>query len=220
MRSLLPNVQDKKVLSLGCGSGEDSNYLQQQGASESVGIDISDELIKIAIESYPNCSFKTMDMEKLDFPDRTFDFAYSSLALHYLSDWSQTFTEVFRILKPNSYFLFSCNHPLLSAMDTTERSDEVRIRQLSMATNKKTKTVEIVGDYLERHANVDGVSGLEVTTWHKSMTEILNESASAGFVLDVLLEPKPLQEMEEVSPLNFEKLSKIPFFILFRLSRP
>lgn len=217
MYGLVPNLKDKKVISLGCGSGEDSNHLKQQGAQESVGIDISEKLVEIAAKSYPECTFKTMDMEKLDFPDVHFDFAYSSLAVHYIADWSAMFKEVFRVLKPNSYFLFSCNHPLISAMVTTEDSDKVRTRKLIITSHKQEKTVELVGDYMERHPCDNDEA---VTTWHKPMGEILGEAAAAGFVLDKLLEPKPLKEMQDVSPHNYEKLSKMPFFAVFRLMRP
>src|SRR5436190_336442 len=54
---LIPDLKDKKVISLGCGSGEDSYYLKQQGAELSVGIDIAEELIKIATKSYSDCTF-------------------------------------------------------------------------------------------------------------------------------------------------------------------
>ena len=55
--------------------------LAKKGA-DVTGVDISDGLITIAKESYPECDFKVMDMEKLEFTDESFDFAYSSLAIH------------------------------------------------------------------------------------------------------------------------------------------
>ncbi len=82
MYKLLPNIDNKKVLSIGCGSGEDSNYLKKQGAKRSVGIDLSKGLIEIAKESHKECEFEVMDMEKLNFSDSSFDFVYSSLAIH------------------------------------------------------------------------------------------------------------------------------------------
>ena len=123
MYSLVPDLAEKIVLSLGSGSGEDSSHLKSLGAKRSVGIDIAEELVKIAQASHPKCEFHVMDMEKLDFPDESFDFVYSSLALHYIENWTQVFDEVWRILKPGSYFLFSCIHPIRSAMIET-KSDE------------------------------------------------------------------------------------------------
>src|ERR1035437_3705343 len=114
MYDLLPDLKGKSVISLGCGSGEDCKYLKQQGANRVVGIDTSEKLIAIAKTSYPDCEFQVMDMEDLRFADNSFDFAYSSLAVHYIEDWTNVMNEVYRILKPDSNFLFSCNHPVYS----------------------------------------------------------------------------------------------------------
>src|SRR6266850_4009521 len=112
MYDLLPDLANKTVLSLGCGSGEDSEYLRKIGAKKSVGIDISEKLIEIAKLSYSDCEFLAMDMEKLNFPEESFDLVYSSLAINYIEDWTNVFKEVYRVLKPNSFFLFSCGHPV------------------------------------------------------------------------------------------------------------
>lgn len=217
MYQLVPDLRDKKVISLGCGSGEDSHYLKQQGAELSIGIDISEELIKIATKSYPNCSFKVMDMEKLDFPDNSFDFAYSSLAIHYIEDWTNVFKGVYRILKPNSFFLFSCSHPVLTAMATTEDSDEKRLKQMSITSYRNSKKLEIVGDYLHRKAEGDLGKDFDVTAWHKPIGEMVAEAKSAGFQIDNIVDPKPLEKMKEISERDYIKLSKIPEFIIFKL---
>ena len=106
MYANLPNLSGKRVLSLGCGSGEDSQYLLSQGVKESVGIDISSELIKIASASYPDCSFATMDMEQLDFADASFDFMYSSLAIHYIEDWSLVLLKCIEYYDLDRFFFF------------------------------------------------------------------------------------------------------------------
>jgi ubiquinone/menaquinone biosynthesis C-methylase UbiE len=129
MYSLVPDIKEKHVLSLGCGSGEDSKYLKSFGAKKSIGIDISKNLIKIAQINHPECEFYEMNMEQLDFTNDSFDFVYSSLALHYIEDWTIVFQEVFRVLKPNTYFLFSCQHPIISAM-MSEKIDENKSNKL------------------------------------------------------------------------------------------
>jgi ubiquinone/menaquinone biosynthesis C-methylase UbiE len=223
MYALLPELRGKKVISLGCGSGEDSHYLKLKGADESVGIDISKELIKIAIESYPECIFKVMDMEALDFPDASFNFAYSSLAIHYIEDWSKVFAETFRVLKPNSYFLFSCGHPIRSAMEVREEDGRPSIRQLAIVKRLPEKS-EIIGNYLDRKSIHDALGsrmGNEaVTTWHKSISEIVREARTAGFLVEQFIEPKPLEEMKAITEKSYIRLSKIPEFMIFRLLKP
>jgi SAM-dependent methyltransferase len=221
MYSLLPDLRDKAVISLGCGSGEDCHYLQQQGTSQVTGIDISEGLIKIAKDSYPECEFSVMDMEHLTFGDASFDFAYSSLAIHYIEDWRQVFAEVYRVLKPSSYFLFSCNHPVYSAMEIVKDDGDTRVRELSRTRSRHDDRVKIVGDYLARKALTEqGNNTMAVTTWHKSLGEISSEAASVGFMIANLVEPQPLPKMEELSATNYETLKKIPNFVIFRLWKP
>lgn len=217
MYSLLPNLTDVKVISLGCGSGEDSHYLMSAGARSSVGIDVSEGLIKIAQASYPDCEFRVMDMERLEFPDETFDFAYSSLAIHYLEDWSQTFAEVFRVLKPNSFFLFSCGHPIWSAMEEIENSEKQEIQQLSFVTHKKSQTVEVTGNYLQRRPLDEALHHPDVITWHKPIGEVVSEATKAGFLINQFVEPKPHEKMREISRIDYDKLTRVPYFMILRL---
>ena len=69
MYGKLPDLKNKTVLCIGCGSGEECAHLLSLGAKKVVGIDLSKELIAIAKASYPNIEFFTMDMAKLKFPD-------------------------------------------------------------------------------------------------------------------------------------------------------
>ena len=219
MRALLPSLSKKRVLAIGCGPGEDAAYLKSHGAASVVGIDISKKLIEIAQKQHPECEFLVMDMEHLDFPAASFDFAYSSLAVHYLKDWSQMFREVYRVLKPKSSFLFSCGHPVYSAMTMTDDTDEKRVRMLAIIKGKKTNSAKIVGDYLGRHTIVNPPSEMDVTTWHKSIGEIVAEASAAGFLISSIVEPKPDPKMKKLKPRSFTSLSKIPYFIIFKLEK-
>lgn len=216
MYKLLPDLQNKSVLSLGCGSGEDSCYLKKQGAKESVGIDISEKMIEIAKKNSNNCLFKVMDMEHLDFPDNHFDFAYSSLAIHYIEDWTQVLKEVYRVIKPDSFFLFSCNHPVSSALEVTEDSDHQKIKQFAKIKDKTDKSVSFIGNYLSRKSH-DSTGGLNVTTWSKSFGEISSEIKQVGFLISDIVEPMPSKKMKSISSIDYETLVNIPDFAIFKL---
>lgn len=216
MYSLVPSIKDKDVLSLGCGSGEDISYLKKLGVKRAVGIDISSGLIEIAKESHPECEFKVMDMEHLDLPDSSFDFVYSSLAIHYIEDWTRIFKEVHRILRPNSYFLFSCGHPVNSAMKVLD-TDTRKIKRLERVKNKETGETKVTGDYLNRAKLTDGFGKDSVNAWHKSFGEISSEIATSGFLIEQIVEPRPLEEFKKLSPEKYEALNKIPEFVIFRL---
>jgi ubiquinone/menaquinone biosynthesis C-methylase UbiE len=214
MYGLLPNLKNMKVISIGCGSGEDCNQLSNRGA-DVTGIDISDKLVAIAKKSYPACDFKFMDMEKLEFPDESFDFAYSSLAIHYLENWTKALKEAYRVLKPGASYLFSCSHPTFSAMSYTLSTDKISKRILSRIEDKTTGVIEVTGNYFDkRRMETNGW-----ITWHKSLSEISSEIASAGFDIELIHEPKPLPKMREVSPADYKVLTKIPNFLILKLRK-
>lgn len=216
MYALLPDLKGKTVLSVGCGSGEDNNYLKNQGASKSVGIDLSSELIKIASQTYPECEFKTMDMEKLEFADQIFDFAYSSLAIHYIENWTQAFSEIYRVLKPGSHFIFSCNHPISFSLVKSETQDDY-VSKIEVRKNKITKELNLTGDYLTKRKVFDVFGKDTVNMWYMPISSISKSIKDAGFLIDQIVEPRPLEGMKEIKPETEKRLQKIPEFIIFKL---
>ncbi|MFW5853247.1 MAG: class I SAM-dependent methyltransferase [Patescibacteria group bacterium] len=218
MYALLPELENKKVLSLGCGSGEDSFYLKKQGANKSVGIDLSEELINIAKKSYSECEFFVMNMEKINFPDSSFDFIYSSLAIHYLEDWNKVFKEVYRLLKPGSSFLFSCGHPVRLAM--AQKDDkEYFIKKLEVVKEKATGKVEVTGDYLAKKKIIDSMGENTVNIWSMPLGDIAEAATEAGFLIEKMIEPRPLEKLKTIKSQTYYRLNKIPEFVIFKLKK-
>ncbi len=60
---------------------------------------------------------------------------------------------------------------------------------------------------------------MTVTSWHKSFSEILNTAVQSGFQIDKLLEPEPLSEMRDINPQTYERLKKIPEFMVLRVKK-
>ena len=117
MKDMLKDLNNKKVLMLGCGTGEESKLLKEFGATNIVGVDLSEVSIKLAKETYPEYNFIVGDMHHLPFEEDSFDFVYSSLAIHYSDDPEKVYQEVYRILKEGGYLLFSIGHPLRWSSD-------------------------------------------------------------------------------------------------------
>jgi hypothetical protein len=49
--------------------------------------------------------------------------------------------------------------------------------------------------------------------------QLTEEFAAAGFLIERLIEPRPVPAMEASHPETFEKLSREPGFILFKLRK-
>ena len=99
-------------------------------------------------------------------------------------------------------------------MAIVEDSNQREKMELSFDIDKEKKITEVLGNYLEKHPTCYDTN---VTTWHKPFGEIFREASQAGFILDKLLDPKPLEEMKAVAPHHYQKLLKIPDFGVIRL---
>ncbi len=99
-----------RVLDLGCGSGRTSVELKQLG-HDVVAIDLSDSLLQIAKERYPNIRFLNMDASALTFDAESFDnvlFSFNGIdCLYPQSLRDKVIDEAHRVLKKNGIFYYS-----------------------------------------------------------------------------------------------------------------
>lgn len=77
---LSPGAQ---VLDAGCAAGEDTALLTDQGFAV-IGIDLSEELLKIARKNYPTIEFQNQNILQLSFADETFAGVWASASLVHL----------------------------------------------------------------------------------------------------------------------------------------
>src|SRR5260221_5362521 len=100
---------DARVLDVGCDSGWPTRALAGYAISGQVtGIDISDEMIRVARESsaaLPNTDFEVASAERLPFTDNEFTHAFSMESLYYYENISEAVTEIHRVLRPGGLFV-------------------------------------------------------------------------------------------------------------------
>jgi ubiquinone/menaquinone biosynthesis C-methylase UbiE len=89
-RALLPDLRDKRVLDLGCGFGWHCHYAQEHGARTVIGIDLSEKMLERARRTThsPSIEYHRCAIEDIDFPADQFDVVISSLALHYVEQFT------------------------------------------------------------------------------------------------------------------------------------
>lgn len=107
--NLMAVAPDARVLDVGCGSGWAARLLAEKAQSGSVvGIDIADEMIKLATEtsrSFPNVEFQVASAEQLPFGDGEFSHAFSMESLYYYADMLRALREIKRVLRPGGHFV-------------------------------------------------------------------------------------------------------------------
>lgn len=116
-KKLLPNFKNKTVLDLGCGYGWHCNYAVEQGAKRVIGIDQSEKMLKVASEKFPSSKieFVKEDIEKVDFPENTFDVVMSSLVFHYVENYEALIHKINQMIKANGKIVFTVEHPTFTA---------------------------------------------------------------------------------------------------------
>ena len=90
LQKLLPDFNGKHVLDLGCGYGWHCLYAAEHGAVSVLGTDISGKMLEAAEEKNPHDKIRYQKgaMEDLEFPEGSYDVVISSLAFHYIKDFS------------------------------------------------------------------------------------------------------------------------------------
>ncbi len=110
---LIGDVQGRRVLDLGCGTGRYGVLLTERGASV-VGVDPSAGMLAQAKGKItPRCHFELLQgtIESIGLPGEHFDLVVSALTLSHLPDLETTLTEAVRVLKRGGLLVVSDFHP-------------------------------------------------------------------------------------------------------------
>lgn len=103
------NSHKGKMIDLGCGPGQTTKFLLDEGVKDILGTDISDGMIEKAKTLFPNINFETADMLQLKYADNSFSAAIAFYAIVHFSNEKLkiAFKEIHRVLKNKGQFLFS-----------------------------------------------------------------------------------------------------------------
>ncbi|MBU8769800.1 class I SAM-dependent methyltransferase [Cytobacillus oceanisediminis] len=114
---LFGDVRSLKMLEIGCGSGHSLKYLDQRGAGELWGLDLSSRQIKSAKELLVN-SFSRVKLiespmeQNPGIPADYFDFVFSIYAIGWTTNLDCTLKNIHHYLKSGGVFIFSWEHPM------------------------------------------------------------------------------------------------------------
>lgn len=171
LRAMLPDLRGRRVLDLGCGFGWFCRFAREAGACEVLGIDVSENMLGRArqMTSDPAIGYRQADLETLSLTADSFDLAYSSLALHYLENLQSLFSQTCNALKPGGRFVFSVEHPLMTAPSQQGwRTEEDR-------------QVWPVDRYLDEGPRTTDWLAKGVVKQHRTIATYLNLLIAAGF---------------------------------------
>jgi len=122
----LLNLNDN-ILDLGCGPGNVGKQLTLCGKHISVtGIDLSEQMIKLAKLNVPSATFQCQDIRTIDFREKSFDAIILSFCIVHLSDdeMVKLLEKVSRYLKKNGKLYLSFMEGRKKGFETTSFSKE------------------------------------------------------------------------------------------------
>ncbi|MDX6041015.1 class I SAM-dependent methyltransferase [Scandinavium lactucae] len=205
LQQMLPAIEGKAIIDLGCGYGWFCRWAQQQGAAHVLGLDVSEKMLARAREmtEVPGIDYQRADLEALMLPADSLDLAYSSLALHYLQNIDRLFRTLFQALKPGGKLVFSAEHPIYTAA----------LKQGWFIEHDGQKTWPVANYQLE---------GERLSNWfangvkkqHRKLATWINALIAAGFVIEQLDEWGPSAGQIAANPGLAEEKERPMLFLL------
>jgi len=194
--ALLGDVDGKHVLDAACGPGLYAAELAARGARVT-GFDQSPRMISICRQQVPAGEFRVHDLaDPLAWlPDASVDLVLFALALEYVNDRPAALRELRRVLRPGGAMVVSRLHP---AGDWLRHG----------------------GDYFEVRTVRESWQGgrWDMHYWLSPLQATCEEFFQAGFLIERLIEPRPLAAAAAIDPQRYERESRSPRgFIAFRL---
>jgi SAM-dependent methyltransferase len=194
---LLGDVGGKRVLDAGCGPGLYAAELVARGASV-VGFDQSIDMVRHARGRLgPDVTVRQHDLDTpLDWlPDESFDLLVMALVIHYVHDRVRALRELRRVLRHDGRLVLSTSHPTADWL------------------------FEGGGYFDETYIEDEWSCGLVARFWRQPLERWFAECQEAGFVVERLVEPRPVAAMAERYPEEYAKLSRQPGFLTLRLAK-
>ena len=141
----IANLSGKKVLDVGCGAGQITDYLTQKGF-EVTGLDFSHELLKIAKRNFPNSKFILADICEYEQNEQV-DGIITKDVLFHLSDENlvSVLQKFRRMIKPNGNLCIIMDMP-------KEAGEQIFVEELDEKYQiyYNYLTPEKLGDLLEK----------------------------------------------------------------------
>ena len=202
MFSILSTLNFNKVLDAGCAGGIYTEWLLERGA-DVVAIDINHQMVEFTKQRINNRAkvYQADLNQPLTFlPDNVFDLIVSSLTLHYLPNWTTVFQEFNRILLPEGLFLFSTHHPF---------TDFLLFEKFNYFTQ------ELIEDKWHNF----GEQPVKVRFYRRPLNSMIASLINTGFVIENIIEPRPIKECQKLYPQDYKKLSTKPWFLIILASK-
>ncbi|MGY3887650.1 class I SAM-dependent methyltransferase [Aeromonas aquatica] len=210
LQAMLPPLDGKRVLDLGCGYGWFCRVAREQGAAEVLGIDLSARMLARAAELTRDegIHYRQGDLNGLELPAGSFDLVYSSLALHYLPELTTLFETVYHSLVAGGSLVFSVEHPIFTCPQP----------QGWLVDGEGRRSWPVNG-YQAEGKRISNWLAEGVIKYHRTLGTHLNALIAAGFAIRHLEEWGPTAAQIAANPALAEEAER-PMLLLVAVQKP
>jgi len=204
LQAMLPPLGGKRVLDLGCGYGWFCRAVREQGAAETVGIDLSARMLARAAELTQDAGihYRQGDLSRLELAGESFDLVYSSLALHYLPEVAPLFAQIHGALGAGGSFVFSVEHPIFTCPQPQ-----------GWLVDEEGRRAWPINGYQAEGKRVSNWLADGVIKYHRTLGTYLNALIAAGFEIRHVEDWGPTAEQIAANPALAEEAER-PMLLL------
>lgn len=187
--ALLGDVCGRRVLDAACGPGLYAADLARRGARVT-GFDASPRMIELCRVRVPAGRFLVHDLaDPIGWLDTaSVDLALCALAIEYVDDRVAALRELRRVLRPDGALVLSRQHPTADWLHNG-------------------------GSYFDQRVVEETWSrGWQVRYWVAPLQVTCQEFYAAGFLIERLIEPRPVSGARPIDPDNYDRLLTEPGF--------
>jgi SAM-dependent methyltransferase len=205
---LVSAVDGQRILDLGCGAALFGREALEQGAILYVGVEGAHTMVVVAEKTLAGSTGQVIHttIEAWNYPEAAFELVVSRLVLHYIADFAALCANVYQSLAPNGRFIFSVEHPVITACAH------------SWQTNG-SQPGWLVDTYFVPGPRVTAWLGGEVIRYHRTIEEYFASLQSAGFVVERLRESCPEPE-QFTDAETYELRKRVPLFLFLAARKP
>lgn len=222
IKEILPNLKDKKILDLGCGTGRFSFLFEKLSPKRIVGVDFSEEMIKIgeqiakvnnSIVELLNCSIENLSI----FNSNEFDFIFSSTTLHYIRNLDNIMKEISRLMTDNGTCILSVIHPVYSACYPVVHENGEFPKDEEWCIGYLNKDVRAyIQPWIEYNPEIENYLSY---SYHHTMSDYINSILKAGLQIKQLIEPLPPEEWKVTKSNRYVGYINTPTYAIFKIEK-
>ena len=223
--AMLPDVDRRSGLDIGCGEGHNTRLLAERGA-RMAGIDLVPTFIGYAQERERQqpvgIKYLIGNAQTLPFAPERFDFATAFMSLMNTPRFELALSEAWRVLRPGGFLQFSITHPCFFPPhrrnvlnDRGERYAVELARYFDRADGEIERWTFSAAPAAVRSSYLP----FEIPRFHRTLSEWMNAALDAGFTIERIAEPYADEATAQRIP-HIADTRIVPYFLHVRCRKP